>query len=48
MALVPKEERILKDDNGNPIENSQTYYQLANKRIKKIKEEDFFRNGVEK
>lgn len=48
MALVPKEERILKDDNGNPIEKSQTYYQLANKRIKKIKEEDFFRNGVEK
>jgi hypothetical protein len=48
MALVPEDERVPRDEEGNPIEGSQTFYQLADKRIKKLKEEDFFQNGVNK
>ena len=47
MSMVPEGQRIPRDDEGNPIEGGQqTYYQLAEKRIKKIKEEDFFRHGI--
>ena len=46
MQMVPAGERIARDAEGTPIENKQTYYQLADKRVKKIKAEDFFRNGV--
>ena len=48
MALVPEDERVPRDEEGNPIEGSQTFYQLADKRIKELKEEDFFQNGVNK
>ena len=47
MSMVPEDQRIPRDEEGNPIEGGQqTYYQLAEKRIKKIKEEDFFRHGI--
>ena len=45
MSMVPENERIPRDKEGNIVTGSQSYYQLAEKRIKKIKEEDFFRNG---
>ena len=45
MSMVPENERIPRDKEGNIVAGSQSYYQLADKRIKKIKEEDFFRNG---
>lgn len=49
MSLSPAESREpVCDEEGNPIEGAVTKYQLAQKRVKKIKEEDFFRNGAPK
>ncbi|MBQ8521293.1 MAG: hypothetical protein IJ456_07960 [Bacteroides sp.] len=45
MSLVPQQERTAVDDEGKPLKDVQTYYQLAAKRVEKIKAEDFFRNG---
>lgn len=48
MAMVPEEERVRRDENGNPLNISRTYYQLAERRVRLLKEDDFFRNGVKK
>ena len=47
MSMVPEGERYARDEEGNPTEGALTYYQMADKRVKRIKAEDFFRNGVE-
>ena len=43
MATVPEDQRYALDEDGNPAEDRITLYQQAWKRIKKIKEEGFFR-----
>lgn len=46
MAAVPEDQRYALDENGNPAEDRITLYQQAWKRIKKIKEEGFFRGDI--
>lgn len=46
MALVPKDKQIALDDEGKPIDDAETLYQKARRRVEKIKAEDFFRNGA--
>ena len=46
MALVPKDKQLALDDEGKPKPNVETLYQIAKRRVEKIKAEDFFRNGV--
>ena len=46
LALVPKDKQIVLDSDGKPMPNSDTLYQVAKRRVEKIKAEDFFRNGV--
>ena len=36
----------IEDEEGKIIESATTMYQIAEKRVKKIREEDFFRNGA--
>ena len=45
MSMVSKQEQMAVDEDGKMLKDVQTYYQLAQKRIEKIKAEDFFRNG---
>lgn len=46
MAQVPKDKQLALDDEGKPKPNVETLYQVAKRRVEKIKAEDFFRNGV--
>ena len=46
MAQVPKDKQLALDDEGKPKPNVETLYQIAKRRVEKIKAEDFFRNGV--
>lgn len=47
MSLTPSKDRgPVYDEEGNPVEEAVTKYQLAQRRVKKIKEEDFFRYGT--
>lgn len=46
MGTVPEDQRYALDENGNPAEDRTTLYQQAWKRIKKIKEEGFFRGDI--
>lgn len=46
MALVPKDKQVALDDEGNVLIGYTTKYQMAQKRIKEIKEESFFRDGI--
>ena len=46
MAHVPKDKQLALDDEGKPKPNVETLYQIAKRRVEKIKAEDFFRNGV--
>lgn len=46
MSLTPKNQRFPYDEEGKIIESATTMYQIAEKRVKKIREEDFFRNGA--
>ena len=46
MATVPEDQRYALDENGNPSEERITLYQQSWKRIKKIKEEGFFRGDI--
>ena len=46
MATVPEDQRYALDEDGNPVEDRITLYQQAWKRIKKIKEEGFFRGDI--
>lgn len=46
MALVPKDKQLALDDEGKPKPDVKTLYQVAKRRVEKIKAEDFFRNGV--
>lgn len=46
MATVPEDQRYALDENGNPSEDRITLYQQAWKRVKKIKEEGFFRGDM--
>ena len=42
MSLTPKNQRFPYDEEGKIIESATTMYQIAEKRVKKIREEDFF------
>ena len=46
MALVPKDKQVVFDSDGRPSQRTKTWYQMAEMRIKKMKEESFFRDGV--
>ena len=46
MATVSEDQRYALDEDGNPVEDRITLYQQAWKRIKKIKEEGFFRGDI--
>ncbi|MDO5577518.1 MAG: hypothetical protein Q4F84_10600, partial [Fibrobacter sp.] len=46
MATVPEDQRYALDENGNPAEDRITLYQQAWKRIKKIREEGFFKGDI--
>ncbi len=46
MATVPEDQRYALDENGNPAEDRITLYQQAWIRIKRIKEEGFFKGEV--
>ena len=46
MSLTPKNQRFPYDEEGKLIESATTTYQVAEKRVQKIKEEDFFKNGA--
>ena len=46
MSLTPTNQRFPYDEEGKIIESATTMYQIAEKRVKKIREEDFFRNGA--
>lgn len=47
MSLTPQEKREpVYDEEGNLVKDAVTRYQLAEKRVKKIKAEDFFKNGA--
>lgn len=46
MAMVPKDKQVALDDEGKPKPDVETLYQVAKRRVEKIKAEDFFRNGV--
>lgn len=46
MSLTPPNRRLPYDEEGKLIESATTTYQMAEKRVNKIKEEDFFRNGA--
>ena len=46
MALVPKDKQVVFDSDGQPSKKTKTWYQMADMRIKKMKEESFFRDGV--
>ena len=46
MSMVPKEKQMAFDEEGNPLDGWSSLYQLAERKIKHIKEEKFFREGV--
>lgn len=46
MAGVPEDQRYALDENGNPSEDRITLYQQSWKRIRKIKEEGFFKGDL--
>ena len=44
--MVPEDKRMALDDEGKPMAGWTSLYQMAEKKIQKIKEENFFRNGL--
>ena len=46
MSMVPEDKRMALDDEGKPMAGWTSLYQMAEKKIQKIKEENFFRNGL--
>ena len=46
MNMVPEDKRMALDDEGKPMAGWTSLYQMAEKKIQKIKEENFFRNGL--
>lgn len=46
MSMVPKDQQMALDDTGKPKAGWTSLYQIAEKKIKQIKEESFFRHGV--
>lgn len=46
MSMVPKDKQMALDDNGKPMPGWTSLYQIAERKIKLIKEENFFRNGI--
>lgn len=46
MSMVPKEKQMALDENGNALDGWSSLYQLAERKIKRIKEEKFFQEGV--
>ncbi len=48
MQNVPESERYILDEQGQLVPNTETYYQVAEKRIKKLKEEGFFQGNYYK
>ncbi|MCE2616648.1 MAG: tetratricopeptide repeat protein [Phocaeicola sp.] len=45
MSMVPEERRVARLKDGTLVENALSNYQVAERRIKEIKEEKFFRDG---
>ena len=46
MSMVPEDKRMALDDAGKPMAGWTSLYQIAERKIKLIKEENFFRNGI--
>ena len=46
MSMVPEDKRMALDDEGKPMAGWTSLYQMAEKKIQKMKEENFFRNGL--
>ena len=46
MSMVPEDKKRALDETGKPIAGWTSLYEIAEKKIKQIKEESFFRNGI--
>jgi len=46
MSMVPEDKRMALDEDGKPKVGWSSLYQMAEQKIKRIKEESFFRDGV--
>lgn len=46
MSMVPEDKRMALDEKGKPMIGWTSLYQIAERKIKQIKEESFFRDGV--
>ena len=46
MSMVPKDKQVILDKDGKPKPGVVSWYQLSQKRVEKIKAEEFFRNGT--
>lgn len=46
MAMVPEDKRVILDSDGKPDEKAISWYQAASRKVEKMKEESFFRDGV--
>ena len=46
MSMVPKDKQMALDSEGKPMEGWTSLYQIAERKIKEMKEENFFRNGI--
>ena len=46
MSMVPKDKQMVLDETGKPMAGWVSLYQIAERKIEKIKEESFFRDGV--
>lgn len=46
MEAVPEDQRYVVDEQGNRVEGRITYYQQAERRIEKMKEESFFKGDM--
>ena len=48
MKMVPENKRMALDEEGKPKLGWTSLYQIAERKIEKIKEESFFRDGLKK
>lgn len=46
MSMVPKDKQMALDETGKPMAGWTSLYQIAERKIKLIKEENFFRHGI--
>jgi tetratricopeptide (TPR) repeat protein len=46
MSMVPKDKQLALDSDGKPMVGWTSLYQIAERKIKEMKEENFFRHGI--